>query len=469
MPDLAFPHLGGGLLEGYAPDKLEEHQMRVLNNLIYEDEYPALTTRKGLQLLGTVKTSGGATVEDQVTLLSQFQLRDGTTYYLAAAGAVLGVYNSETNNFEQLYGSLTPDYPIEATTLDNMHILVNGQDEPLKVYESGDTLTVAALGGSPPTAKFVTHHHGRAYMWGDSSDPSRVYISALYDPEDWTSAGVEGAHNFQLSPDDDAGPPMGLSVSPRIPHVLFFKQRAMYELFGTDIENWEEQLVSPTIGCGAPQSIAKIKDTLLFLDQSGFLRAYPGGGKEPEIISSPYVEKTLADLNTDYMENSVAVATPDDKYVLFIPTTSAVPDTGIVFDGMRGTWHTWSGFSPRFMAVLSLFDTSTVLVGLDGEDDNGTPIEWELVTHAHSVGPDELIIRRISARGYGIVNVAYAMGEYDDFSASKRTELSNNWRSLLPPFGTVFPKGHALRLKLSGEGSVRIDQPFVRYRERKRR
>lgn len=477
MPEVEFPQLGGGLLEGIAPDKLEQNQLSVLKNLVYKGHYPALETRPGLSSLGSVKDVGGSVVDADVTLISQFQLRDGTTYYLAAAGAVLGQYNAVTGDFEELDDSLTADYPISATTLDNIHILCNGQDAPLKVYESGGALAVAALGGSPPTAKYVTSHHGRVYMWGVTDDPSRIYISALYDPEDWSSTGVVGAHNFQISPDDAAGPSTGLSVSPRIPHVLLYKQRAMYELFGTDVSNWEEQLVSAAVGCTTHWSIARVKDTDIFLDQNGFIRAYPGGGREPEIISTPYVETTLSTLNTDYLDQVRAVATPDDKYILFFPTDSAALDTAVVYDGLRDTWCVWEGFTPTMLAVLSLFQANTVLVGdangkvytLDGDDDDGTDIDWELETHAHSIGPAELILRRISVRGEGDINVSYAMNEYGSFSAALQTELNNDWQSVLPPFGTVFPKGHSFRLRFTGSGSVRIDQPFVQYRERRRR
>lgn len=54
---------------------------------------------------------------------------------------------------------------------------------------SWDQTTFQLLAGSPPNFWFSTPHRGRHWASGNSSAPSRLYYSAVGNPEDWVGAG----------------------------------------------------------------------------------------------------------------------------------------------------------------------------------------------------------------------------------------------------------------------------------------
>ncbi|MEQ1844155.1 MAG: hypothetical protein ABL983_01090 [Nitrospira sp.] len=55
--------------------------------------------------------------------------------------------------------------------------------------KSWDQTTFQLLAGAPPTFEFSTPHAGRHWAAGVSSDPYRLYYSAVGNPEDWVGAG----------------------------------------------------------------------------------------------------------------------------------------------------------------------------------------------------------------------------------------------------------------------------------------
>lgn len=52
-----------------------------------------------------------------------------------------------------------------------------------------DQTTCAALGGTPPNFQFCVRHKNRAWASGNPAFPSRLYYSALDNPQDWVGAG----------------------------------------------------------------------------------------------------------------------------------------------------------------------------------------------------------------------------------------------------------------------------------------
>lgn len=55
--------------------------------------------------------------------------------------------------------------------------------------KSWDLTTFQNLAGTPPAFTFSTPHAGRHWAAGDASNPSRLYYSAVGNPEDWVGAG----------------------------------------------------------------------------------------------------------------------------------------------------------------------------------------------------------------------------------------------------------------------------------------
>jgi hypothetical protein len=62
-------------------------------------------------------------------------------------------------------------------------------DDSGNAPNSYDGTTAGALAGSPPNFAFAEWHKSRAWAAGNPAAPSRLYYSALGDPEDWIGSG----------------------------------------------------------------------------------------------------------------------------------------------------------------------------------------------------------------------------------------------------------------------------------------
>ncbi len=70
------------------------------------------------------------------------------------------------------------------TTFNDL-LIIGGGTNP----KSWDQTTFQTLAGTPPVFGFSTHHAGRHWAAGNASAPSRLYYSAVGNPEDWVGAG----------------------------------------------------------------------------------------------------------------------------------------------------------------------------------------------------------------------------------------------------------------------------------------
>lgn len=70
------------------------------------------------------------------------------------------------------------------TTFNDLLIVTSGQTP-----KSWDQTTFQSLAGTPPSFHFSTHHAGRHWAAGATANPSRLYYSAVGNPEDWVGAG----------------------------------------------------------------------------------------------------------------------------------------------------------------------------------------------------------------------------------------------------------------------------------------
>ena len=68
-------------------------------------------------------------------------------------------------------------------------VLIMASDSTTDVPKSWDGTTAQNLAGSPPNFAFSTTHQNRSWAAGVVTNSSRLYYSALLDPEDWTGAG----------------------------------------------------------------------------------------------------------------------------------------------------------------------------------------------------------------------------------------------------------------------------------------
>src|SRR4030065_270914 len=128
-------------------------------------------------------------------LLSGFEFKktDGSAQILTAGGG--NIYKLDTGNvLTAIKTGLNTDAEARFTVMNNLCIMVNGVDAPMK----NDMSAVANLGGSPPATAFKAHvHKGRVWMIERLNKLLATY-SALNNPEDYTTANNAGYMDFKF-------------------------------------------------------------------------------------------------------------------------------------------------------------------------------------------------------------------------------------------------------------------------------
>lgn len=90
---------------------------------------------------------------------------------------------SFSNLFTGLQSDAVPSYAV----LEDVLVMAN--DNASDVPRSWDGSTAQNLAGSPPNFAFSATHQNRMWAAGVNTNSSRLYYSALLDPEDWAGAG----------------------------------------------------------------------------------------------------------------------------------------------------------------------------------------------------------------------------------------------------------------------------------------
>lgn len=93
-------------------------------------------------------------------------------------------YTTSTNFTRIPLASFAANVPYHFSTFNDL-LIIGDSDQP----QSWDQTTFQALAGTPPAFTFSTPHAGRHWAAGVASAPSRLYYSAVGNPEDWVGSG----------------------------------------------------------------------------------------------------------------------------------------------------------------------------------------------------------------------------------------------------------------------------------------
>lgn len=129
--------------------------------------------------------------------------------------------------------------------------------------------TTSALGGSPPNFAFCIPHRGRLWAAGVATNPSRLYYSALDNPEDWTGAG-SGSIDIGLNDGDQI-----TGIASHKQRLWIFKgpnRGSIHYLTGSSPTGADAFAITPLVTgvpCVAHQTIVSYPDDLAWLSTRG--------------------------------------------------------------------------------------------------------------------------------------------------------------------------------------------------------
>lgn len=142
-------------------------------------------------------------------------------------------------------------------------------DAPFKWQ--GGANNIAALGGTPPSARFGFSAANRVFAGGTAADPSTLYWSVLGNPEDWTGTG---SGNVVVGNLDDGEPLEAACVLGRN-LALLFKRNSIYQVDLTAAP-FAPQLLFTGTGADGVHSVVVVEGIAYFLTPNKQLRATDG-------------------------------------------------------------------------------------------------------------------------------------------------------------------------------------------------
>jgi hypothetical protein len=170
---------------------------------------------------------------------------------------------SFSNIFTGKVSGAIPDFEV----FDDLLIIAN--DASADVPMSWDGTTAQNLAGTPPNFAFSTTHLAHLFAAGVDANPSTLYWSAPFDPEDWAGAG---SGNIKVDPDD------GDRITAIISHkkrLFIFKgpyTGSIHILTGTSSSDFALELFIKKVGAVAQRLTFPFKDDIAFMWSDGSVR-----------------------------------------------------------------------------------------------------------------------------------------------------------------------------------------------------
>ena len=260
------------------------------------------------------------------------------------------------------------------STFDDLLVFTN--DAAADVPRSWDGTTAQALAGSPPNFSFSTTHYGRQFAAGVGANPSTLYYSAAYNPEDWAGAG---SGSILIEP-NDGDYITGIASHKR--ELWIFKgpnKGSIHRLTGSSPSDFAlEPFVNSGLGAVWHNSIFQFKDDLGFVSQYGTvhsLNATASYGDFKEGALSLPIHKWMGEhLNYNRLKYIQTCVNPQDGWVLFsVAVDASATNNAILMMDFRGypqkiRWAYWPAYEADSLGLF--VDTNgrrrVLLGGLDG-------------------------------------------------------------------------------------------------------
>lgn len=184
----------------------------------------------------------------------------GTRLRVAIVGSYLYSYDSSSLLLVgDVQSSGTLDHHL--TTFNDL-LIIGGPITP----KSWDQTTFKSLAGSPPAFGFSTSHAGRHWASGVASAPSRLYYSAVGNPEDWTGSG---SGSIDIDPGDGDAIVALLSWKSELWVFKGPYRLSIHRISGTDPTTFSREPFIYGISAAGPHSLFPVGDDFAFWSPRG--------------------------------------------------------------------------------------------------------------------------------------------------------------------------------------------------------
>jgi len=277
-------------------------------------------------------------------------------------------------------------------------------------------------------------------MWGSgvNNEPDRVYYSAAFDPQDFTTPEHSG---FIDIPTFDGG--SIVAVQTIFNDVVVFKSENVFRVFGTYPGTYQVDKLYGIVGPVAPNSIVSTGTRVFFLSKQG-LCVYDGNQVVP--FASLKIKNILNRINPAYVKHACAKYYQDIYYLALPLDDSGVNNAVIEFDTVKNTFMLRHGL--RVDSFLEFDDkllisngTKNIFEYNKGDTYGGEPISafWEtpFLDFGAAGRKKELKLFETHAEGEALKIAAYIDNKYKEKTISlcksinyKRSRLSGKGRRI---------------------------------------
>src|SRR5262245_12733875 len=297
-----------GINTAVPPTEIDDSEAQDLLNFEFDDN-GNLSTRRGVTQLSS------DTFSNRITSLHYFTIDTGEIGILLTEGTTLRIIETNGTGLTTLSGALTLPSNVfwQWVTFGGLAIGVNGATSGTNPVKVDSTSTAAALGGSPPRAKYIAVWNSRVWV-ANASNLSQVQGSSLGLPENWTNTGAAGSVTIDIDTND--GDKITGLYSTR-DALYIFKRRSIHRLVAfadpnTDANNIRREVVTKDVGCVSAYSIQQIPNDVIFLSEQG--------------VASLALVQTAEDFRTAFYSRNIKELTSFAKTTQEIPSLHC--DTG---------------------------------------------------------------------------------------------------------------------------------------------
>lgn len=378
--------LSGGINSNTLSTSIEDRDATDASNVYYFDGF--LRKIFGAPRVNTMIGGFGAT--DKINGIHDFQLRDGTQQLVVVTES--DIFRRNGTNWTSIVGALVvSDARHQLITFNDSTIGTNLDDAPWAWPGAGNA---AALGGGPPSAKWITVFQNRVILAnanvGGSLFPARAYYSAVDDATSWDT--TNRVWDFEIDDGDEL-----TGVLPLRQSLVFYKRNSIsllsWDGYSTPVIDHQYK---KGVGCVSGYTVkhARIfineimREGHIFLGEDGL---FFFDGSEVTRLSDK-AKDFLKSQNTQRFSEAVAeFYKPLDQYCLFFTSSGETAnDSGLIYDTRRGGIWPIDGFRANAVALVEnsstgiedlLFGSYDSLVYQLSESNNGLEQETELVTN----------------------------------------------------------------------------------------
>jgi hypothetical protein len=375
IPSFSLAYFNNGLIRSAAIDDtiVPENTCQMALNLNF-DRIGAIVSRDGLTALGSV-------IEANKTVLgmNNYKNNAGTTFKLLAK-LDTDVYSYNGSIWSSVRNGLTASSKARFTDLVDYTFMVNGNGNEVCATYNGSGSFGSTNVASLPKGDYIENYRSR--IWIADSATDKLYYSDVVNADNTITGGTSF---IQISPQDGESI-TGLKRYSRA--LLVFKQNHIYRVYSINSTDPDPMI---NVGTYSQESIVEAKDGIYYHHSTGFYK-FVDGGQQSE-ISRPIIDIINA-IPRSYYENVCGWADDDHLYwSIGDITLDGISLSNVVCRYTIST-ETWTIYSYAVeIRSACQYDNGTTLITAVGDnignvyqfdygnDDNGTPINYDFQTH----------------------------------------------------------------------------------------